>query len=229
MFALQPRKRFAEGTVPIVDGTLVPARDHVQELPVPTNHQVALFRGPSWQKQEVEELIEAVGWRLISIPPDEDFPADGQDHSGSYAIGILIRIRSGSERWDLRKALQQVESLADSRGVTPTPYDTPPPLPLLAPAPPADSERQHEREVRPKWYGCEAASTDHRRLRRWALDTARKWGLRDTGEILAGPLDWARAHVGAPASGRPMAATRNDTTGGDGCPPPRSVGFGPGR
>jgi hypothetical protein len=28
MLALQPRKRFAKGTVLIVDGTLVPTRDH---------------------------------------------------------------------------------------------------------------------------------------------------------------------------------------------------------
>ncbi|WP_037903150.1 IS5/IS1182 family transposase, partial [Streptomyces sp. NRRL S-350] len=47
MFALQPRKRFAKGTVLIVDGTLVPTRDHTiaersKNYRYSTNHQVVI-------------------------------------------------------------------------------------------------------------------------------------------------------------------------------------------
>ncbi|MET7922335.1 transposase [Streptomyces avermitilis] len=47
MFALQPRKRFAKNTVLIVDGTLVPTRDHAvatqsKNYRYSTNHQVVI-------------------------------------------------------------------------------------------------------------------------------------------------------------------------------------------
>ncbi|MFZ4234370.1 transposase family protein [Streptomyces murinus] len=47
MLALQPRKRFAKGTVLIVDGTLVPTRDHTiaaqsKNYRYSTNHQVII-------------------------------------------------------------------------------------------------------------------------------------------------------------------------------------------
>ncbi|MFI5673044.1 transposase [Streptomyces sp. NPDC051704] len=47
MLALQPRKRFAKGTVLIVDGTLVPTRDHTiaaqsKNYRYSTNHQVVI-------------------------------------------------------------------------------------------------------------------------------------------------------------------------------------------
>lgn len=47
MLALQPRKRFAKGTVLIVDGTLVPTRDHAvaeqsKNYRYSTNHQVVI-------------------------------------------------------------------------------------------------------------------------------------------------------------------------------------------
>lgn len=47
MLALQPRKRFAKGTGLIVDGTLVPTRDHSvdehsKNYRYPTNHQVVI-------------------------------------------------------------------------------------------------------------------------------------------------------------------------------------------
>lgn len=47
MFALQPRKRFAKDTALIVDGTLVPTRDHTvaeqsKNYRYSTNHQVVI-------------------------------------------------------------------------------------------------------------------------------------------------------------------------------------------
>ncbi|MBB4789564.1 hypothetical protein BJY54_000176 [Streptomyces nodosus] len=47
MLALQPRKRFAKDTVPIVDGTLAPTRDHAvaeqsMNYQYSTNHQVVI-------------------------------------------------------------------------------------------------------------------------------------------------------------------------------------------
>ncbi len=47
MLALQPRKRFAKDTVLIVDGTLVPTRDHTvaeqsKNYRYSTNHQVVV-------------------------------------------------------------------------------------------------------------------------------------------------------------------------------------------
>ncbi len=53
MLALQPRKRFTNGTVLIVDGTLVPTRDHSvaeqsKNYRCSTNHQVVATPTPAW-------------------------------------------------------------------------------------------------------------------------------------------------------------------------------------
>jgi hypothetical protein len=54
--ALQPRKRFRKDTVLIVDGTLVPTRDHTiaeqsKNYRCSTNHQVVIDADPAWSSQ----------------------------------------------------------------------------------------------------------------------------------------------------------------------------------
>ncbi len=49
MLALQPRKRFAEGTVLIVDGMLVPTRDHSVAEQSKTSHVAGGQLGGCWR------------------------------------------------------------------------------------------------------------------------------------------------------------------------------------
>lgn len=58
MLALRPRKRFAKDTVLIVDGTLVPTRDHTVAEQSKTSHVAG---GSSW--------LLAIPWSCACAPP----------------------------------------------------------------------------------------------------------------------------------------------------------------
>jgi hypothetical protein len=68
LIALQPRRRFAKGTVLIVDGTLVPTRDHSiaersKNYRYSTNHQVVI--------DAVTRLVIVVGNRCPATATTE--------------------------------------------------------------------------------------------------------------------------------------------------------------
>lgn len=84
--ALRPRKRYAPETVLIVDGTLVPTRDHTvaaksKNYRYSTNHQVAIHADT--------QLVVAVGTPLPSNRNDSvAFAASGVDHATRTATVI---------------------------------------------------------------------------------------------------------------------------------------------
>ncbi len=89
MLALQPRKRFAKDTVLIVDGTLVPTRDHTiaersKNYRHSTNHQVAIDADT--------RLVVAVGRPLAGNRND----CRAREESGAKAaVGKTMAIADG--------------------------------------------------------------------------------------------------------------------------------------
>ncbi len=77
-FTIRPRQRFAPGTVLIVDGTLIPTRDHAvaaksKDYRYSTNHQVVIHADT--------QLVVAVGTPLPGNRNDlEAFGESGVDH-----------------------------------------------------------------------------------------------------------------------------------------------------
>ncbi|MFJ8310046.1 MULTISPECIES: hypothetical protein [unclassified Streptomyces] len=140
----------------------------------------ALLKGTWTDRQRLEEHVKREGWRVISRPSPEAFPSDGRDYAGVYVLGVPVL--QGPGCWAECEAVQQVESLADDVGVDLEPRHA--------------SPQGRRRCVQPKWYVCLPARTAGRALPRWVFNTARKWGLHDTGEILVGPLAWAQARAG---------------------------------
>ncbi|MFC9672691.1 transposase [Streptomyces sp. NPDC056949] len=89
MLALQPRKRFATDTVLIVDGTLVPTRDHTvaeqsKNYRYSTNHQVVIDADT--------RLVVVVGRPLVGNRND----CKGWEESGAKsAVGTTMTIADG--------------------------------------------------------------------------------------------------------------------------------------
>lgn len=89
MLALQPRKRFAKDTVLIVDGTLVPTRDHTvaersKNYRYSTNHQVVIDAGP--------RMVVVVGQPLAGNRND----CKAWEESGAKtAVGRMLTIADG--------------------------------------------------------------------------------------------------------------------------------------
>ncbi len=89
LLALQPRRRFAKGTVLIVDGTLVPTRDHAiaersKSYRYSTNHQVVIDADT--------RLVVVVGRPLAGNRND----CKGWEESGAKAaVGNTVTIADG--------------------------------------------------------------------------------------------------------------------------------------
>jgi hypothetical protein len=158
------------------------------------------LRGTSSQKRELEDRLAGKQWRVDAGPPDGSFPDDGADHIGTYSVGVPVD--RGLWRSRQRAAVRQIEALADGCGLDLNPYYVAPSdrhrrpeslaAPLVHPVPYTDPSPG--RRVRPKWYGCEVVRADTGFWRSRVF----RWGLKDTGEVLIGPLDWARRHTQSP-------------------------------
>ncbi len=92
MLALQPRKRFAKDTVPIVDGALGPTRDHTvaeqsKNYRYSTNHQVVIDADT--------RLVVLVGQPL----PGNRNDCKGWEESGAKAAVGTTRTIADGGRW----------------------------------------------------------------------------------------------------------------------------------
>jgi hypothetical protein len=89
MLALQPRRRFARDAVLIVDGTLVPTRDHAvgeqsKNYRYATNHQVVIDADT--------HLVVVVGWPL---PGNRNDCKAWEESGAKAAVGTTMTIADG--------------------------------------------------------------------------------------------------------------------------------------